>query len=344
MMRFSIDLPSLGRTLTLIAVTGTLQVACGRDDKGPAHNADALSAPVPAPTPLGPEPQGNPLRYPIVIANGLISSGDSIQPVIDALTRDGHKVYLTRVPAVHSLKTRAEALSEQVDEIFEETGAEKINFFSYSMGALDSRHLAANKSYGDKIASITTISGANRGAPAASTGYKLLKDMPTGWRDKVTAFVDMIGIKVNPLIANPELLEVAYDLSVEGAARFNETTPDVPGIYYQSYAALSTTWGRPSQKHKDACGLILGDNKVPDIMNRPLNAGLLILSPEMEFQASDGMLTVESQKWGEFRGCVPTDHWGIFGSERAPGPDRRTGFDLVRFYRNVAYDLSARGF
>lgn len=345
MKRISIKTSNLGRTLTLIAVTSSLHVACARDEEGLAdYGEHALSDAVSASTLLGPEPQGNPLRYPIVIANGLISSGESIQPVIDALTLDGHKVYLMRVPAAHSLKTRTKALSEQIDEVFEETGAEKINLFGYSMGALDARHLAASMGYGDKIASITTIAGANRGVPAASNGYNLLKNMPSGWRDKVTAFMEMAGIKLNPLLAKPELLEVAYDLSIEGAASFNENTPDVPGLYYQSYAALSTTWGRPSQKHKDACGIILGDNKVPDIMNRTLNVGLLMLSPQMEFQASDGMVAVESQKWGEFRGCVPTDHWGIFGSARAPGPDKRTGFDLIRFYRNMAYDLASRGF
>jgi triacylglycerol lipase len=54
--------------------------------------------------------------------------------------------------------------------------------------------------------------------------------------------------------------------------------------------------------------------------------------------------TVESAKWGKFRGCIPADHLDQVGQINDRRPDRHTGFDFVRFYRNIAFDLAARGY
>jgi triacylglycerol lipase len=45
-----------------------------------------------------------------------------------------------------------------------------------------------------------------------------------------------------------------------------------------------------------------------------------------------------------FRGCIPADHLDEVGQPRRDVPDVRTGFDHLRFYRNVAYELASRGF
>jgi triacylglycerol lipase len=54
--------------------------------------------------------------------------------------------------------------------------------------------------------------------------------------------------------------------------------------------------------------------------------------------------TVESSKWGEFRGCIPADHLDQVGQIDDVGASHQTGFDSLRFYRNLAFDLAARGF
>ena len=58
---------------------------------------------------------------------------------------------------------------------------------------------------------------------------------------------------------------------------------------------------------------------------------------------NDGMVRVESAKWGTFHGCIPADHLDEVGYEKE-GPDPRTGFDHLAFYRDVAAGLRARGF
>lgn len=303
-----------------------------------------IEDPEPAPL-LGPDPTGRPTKYPVVIANGLISDGSTLQPVIEALRKDGHKVYLTSVPAAHPVRVRVGALKPQIDQILRETGAKKINVLAYSMGALDARYLASSMGYGGKIASITSLSGVNYGTPAGSAAYRILQTMPANWREKIDAFTSMIGAKfLNPQLAKAELTELARDISVEYAERFARENPDVRGIYYQSYAGLSSLRGSPVPAAKDVCGSILGDNLVHDEMNFALYLSMKLLAPNIDSEPSDGAIPVENQKHGVFRGCVPVDHWGIIGSSRPSGPNPATGFDLTRFYRNIVFDLADRGF
>jgi hypothetical protein len=43
-------------------------------------------------------------------------------------------------------------------------------------------------------------------------------------------------------------------------------------------------------------------------------------------------------------GCLPADHLHVSGAPGALGPDPRTGFDAVRFYRYWVGELGKRGF
>ena len=58
---------------------------------------------------------------------------------------------------------------------------------------------------------------------------------------------------------------------------------------------------------------------------------------------NDGLATVASAKWGTFRGCIPADHIEQLGQHSLPDVNVRTGFDIARFYTNVAGDLAEQG-
>jgi hypothetical protein len=59
---------------------------------------------------------------------------------------------------------------------------------------------------------------------------------------------------------------------------------------------------------------------------------------------NDGLVTVESAKWGTFLGCIPADHADEVGQVSHKKGDLVTGFDHKRFYRNLVFDLSRKGF
>lgn len=52
-------------------------------------------------------------------------------------------------------------------------------------------------------------------------------------------------------------------------------------------------------------------------------------------------MTVTSARWGRFRGCIPADHLDEVGQVSNDRSDNRTGFDHLRFFRDLAYELAA---
>lgn len=69
-----------------------------------------------------------------------------------------------------------------------------------------------------------------------------------------------------------------------------------------------------------------------------------VAAPFVVKEVNDGMVSVASSKWGAFRECVPTDHADEIGAFARTPYSPWSGFDAVRFYRNLAFDLAARGF
>lgn len=53
---------------------------------------------------------------------------------------------------------------------------------------------------------------------------------------------------------------------------------------------------------------------------------------------------MQSAKLGLFRGCIPADHLDEVGQVNDMGVNANTGFDHIRFYRNVAFELAELGY
>ena len=120
----------------------------------------------------------------------------------------------------------------------------------------------------------------------------------------------------------PDFYTATRQFSTEASARFNEKTPDMPGVYYQSYT---------SKMKNPFSHLLLS---IPYCMIRPLEG------------ENDGLVSVESAKWGEFR--------GVFSNKRLRGISHGDiidlkrqdykGFDVVETYVQIVAELKERGF
>src|SRR6185436_1181555 len=116
-------------------------------------------------------------------------------------------------------------------------------------------------------------------------------------------------------------------------------------VYYQSWAGVSSLLAIPNGADKAACeGKLLAHDDKADLMSPILAPAAPIVAHGTKAEPNDGFVLVSSAKHGNFRGCVPADHADEIGLLRTSSLDAHTGFDVVRFYRNVAYDLAARGF
>jgi triacylglycerol lipase len=305
---------------------------------------------------IGPEPTGRPSRHAIVLAhgfNGSDSNGWSFYKVEDALERDGHVVKEANVQPYAGIEARSKELAKHVDLAMEECkrkqgcDATKVHIVAHSMGGLDSRYLIAklkNPSgvpYSKLVASLTTMSSPHRGTPIAD---KLLSLTPGQADPLIDALAGLWArtFTTRELAGDTNIRDALSSISVEKTVAFNAEITDDPGIFYQSWAGISSYLDpHIDQYEKDQCeGKVENYKNRHDQMTNPqLQIAALVVGHGRK--AHDGLVSVESAKWGKFNGCIPADHLDEVGQ---PSHDRAnvwSRFDHLRFYRRMAFGLDA---
>lgn len=295
--------------------------------------------------PLGQAPSGEAARYPVVLMHGFNAGREGMWAfyrVEEALIDDGHTVYMAEVPAFASTQDRAEALAVQIDELLLHTGAPKVNLVAHSMGGLDARYLISGLGYGDRVASLSTISTPHRGSAVADVGMRLI---PGAAEDIINGLATLWSATYNDFDSDADVKAALNSLSSREVESFNALYPNARGVYYQSWAGVSSVWGFNNSRDNEACeGMFLHHVGQSDVMNKQLVPMAAVLAPGASLTPNDGMVTVESAKWGEFKGCIPADHLDEVGQPLRERADKHTGFDHVRFYRNLVFELAQEGF
>lgn len=330
-------------------------VACGSttgSDADQEQSDDALALGQDA-TELLPEPSGPQAKHPFVLAHGFNASTTnawSFYGVADALAKDQRVVVLAEVPPFASPKTRAEYLAKDVDRALEQCrrtpdcDASGVNLIAHSMGGLDARALIGSLHYGDRIASLTTVASPHHGTAVADALLGIIPSVADGLVDKAAAAFAR-RFTQEELANDSDLRGALTGLAEANAASFAAENPDDPRVYVQSYAGVSSPVGRLRDEDVKACeGKIVTFKTRSDKMDLRLVPLAPFVAHGLELRPNDGMSTVESAKWGEFKGCVPANHYAEVGQPKREGMDRWSGWDHVRFYRTVAFDLAKRGF
>lgn len=308
------------------------------------------------PAPLGPEPEGEPARYPILLAHGFNTSTTNFWRFNDvdvALAEDGHEVVLGSVPPFDTPAVRATHLAAQVDALID-GGAEKVNLVCFSQGGLDCRYLVSPNGlgYGDRVASLTTISSPHRGTYVADVTAAILPDEDSWVGRVVDVMTSWYGGTFSELAEDSRFVAAMESMSEAEMVGFNEAIVDHPDVYYQSWAGFSYVGGFANPRDtidevcRDEAGVLRIDwhEGERDVMDPLLVGGAAFVAHGSELRPNDGVSTVESAHWGRFRGCIPADHLDQVGQISDRRPNRRTGFDYIRFYRNVAYELASMGY
>jgi triacylglycerol lipase len=260
-------------------------------------------------------------------------------------------VFAPALPPFASVETRGEVLAEAVDAALAggidacgnvpETRPTQVNLMAHSMGGLDARFLISSLGYGDRVASLTTLSTPHRGSAMA--------DMVLGFTANVDsqALVDL-GTLLQRTVDSPSTLEpdlrAAFTaLSEANADDFNRDNPDDERVHYESWAGLSNVGGIANPQDLPAC-----ENRLTQFSSRTarhdmhvvLTAIADIVAHGFDLRPNDGLVRVASAKWGNFRGCVPADHIDEIGA----APTSATPFDHIHFMRKRAFELAADGF
>lgn len=171
-------------------------------------------------------------KYPIVLVHGLFGF-DNIGPVEYfygipwALRVDGARVYSTQVSAANSTEVRGEQLLTQVRQILAATGASKVNLIGHSHGGPTARYVASVRP--DLIASVTSVSGVNKGSKVADV---LLGVAPDGSLSNavLTSITNGLSTIISFLSGSPTLPQssrgAVNSLSTTGSLKFNAAHPE----------------------------------------------------------------------------------------------------------------------
>ena len=257
----------------------------------------------------------------------------------DLRTR-GETVVESQVPPFASSATRATYLANYVDDTLAATGACKVNIVAHSQGGLDARTLITTLHYGDRVGGLVTVSTPHRGAPIADVALGLV---PGFSYDAINAILRALW-SITAAPGEPRIQESLKQLTRPNMLHnYNRVTPDDARVKYYSIAGRSA--GRIADA--DCAGGVWGNSSRIDLLDPLLAVAepvFVATSPNPLFpDANDGLVTVQSARWGTFLGCVPADHLDEVGQIAHLLPDLISGFDHKQLYRRIVDTLHRDG-
>ena len=174
----------------------------------------------------------------------------------------------------------------------------KVNIIAHSMGGLDARYAISKLHVSRRVASLTTIGTPHRGTPVADAATNVL-----GEKLGIRRILSSVGLG----------LDVFYNVTTDHMAVFNRDVPNVRRVRYFSVT------GEVGPGDNAVHSLLAASH---DFLDK--NAGL-----------NDGLVPVESQRWGKVLDRIKAGHWAQIGWS--------SGLDAPAFYAKLLNELRSRG-
>lgn len=264
-------------------------------------------------------------KYPILLLHGA-GWRDLALPLYwgripAALRRGGAAVYYGEQDCWGSVETNAAFIAQRIDAITRETGCGKVNVIAHSKGGLDARRAASAPECRGRIASITSVATPHRGSKTLDLLFRIPRPYWNLAAFAVNNWIRLVGDR------KPDFLRLCEDLTTEAAARFNAENPDLPDVFYQSYACVMR---HPlSDLNLSTANWVVGRIEGPN----------------------DGLVAVGSALWGaethvvHGAGWRGVSHLDAIDFRRAPLTWRKgEGIsDICDLYVGIAEGLRARG-
>ena len=318
------------------------------------------ASPTPAPALAG-------TKYPVLFVSGIDDSPlfDWNPRILDAVNGTSRAVHVHVSPWASTAQRAGDLWSAIRIEL--SRGAARVNLVCYAVAGIDCRYLASpgglfaddsasSARVQSAIASVTTVSTPHRGTRVAEVASSLV-----GQSEGSDVLAALVGSAPSAANASTQsaLRPVLDALSLEAMGAFNARVVDAPGVFYQSFAGVSAPFGRVAKNTErdvqahcvDESGAFVFQRHegTADTLAAPLLATVAFAGAaraddgRVSTSPSDGMIAVDSAKWGHFGGCLPADHYDVIGQMGHLTRDPQTGFDAPLFYRWLAGDLAARG-
>lgn len=261
-------------------------------------------------------------RYPILMVHGVFFRDfryfNYWGRIPQALEANGARVYYGNHQSAAPVAVSSREIADRILAIVRETGCEKVNVIAHSKGGLDTRAALQIPGIAEHVASLTTVNTPHRGCEFADY---LLTKIPQTQQQAVAAAYNAALKKLGD--PSPDFLGAVTNLTASFCRQFNEETPDVPDVYYQSVGSrLSRASGG----------------------RFPLNFTHVLCQ---HFDGpNDGLVGERSFSWGTdyqfltVSGIRGISHGDMIDLNRENTP----GFDVREFYVQLIHNLKKRGF
>lgn len=256
-------------------------------------------------------------KYPIILAHGIVIKDlkffKAFGRIEKTLKDVGYVVYTSRTDGFGTIENNAKQLQAQVQEILQRHGVDKVNIIGHSKGGLDSRYMIERLGMENSVASLTTVCSPHRGSRLATKLYsfpKCLLKFAAFW---INFWYKIFGDK------HPNSLEVLKQLKEIPQEQYEDAVT-CKCVYSQSYSAIM-------KRCRD--DFIMGIT--------------LKITRRAEQSDTDGVVSVESSKWGEYKGnCLDesVSHSQII--DFMVGKKKRQ--KVYKFYLAICQDLAERGY
>jgi triacylglycerol lipase len=227
-------------------------------------------------------------RTPVVFAHGLGVPWQAYELLagLKALFESRHHpFFIARTPIAGSIEERSEILKREINRLVPEG---KLHLIGHSMGGLDARMALRDPQIAGRVLSLTTLATPHHGSAVADFVVGELKK--GHWLDsRAVEFIDQLF--GGNLQAAQELTTAHMD------GKFNVEVTDDPGVRYFS---LSFYIPPPAELHSTV----------------PLLWLVHAINSAAGASQNDGMVSVESARWGHDLGTLAGDHY----SETSPIP------------------------
>ncbi|MBR7117644.1 MAG: alpha/beta fold hydrolase [Clostridia bacterium] len=256
-------------------------------------------------------------KYPIVLVHGIAAKQlrilNAFGKIGNKLEEAGNAVFIADTDGFGRIETNAEQLRDYIERVLSETGAEKVNIIAHSKGGLDSKYMITELGMEDKVASLTTLCTPHKGSIIASWIW----DLPRFMKKTLAFFIDnfyklFLGDKKpDSLGACEELRRVDES---EDTLVFSEK------VYCQSYSS--------NLKRGRDCF----------VMALPM-----MIYKHFESTDNDGLVSVESAKFGNYRGeCldISVSHVQIIDLFSKKSQKEK----IYSFYISLAEELEEMGY
>lgn len=259
-------------------------------------------------------------RYPLLMLHGIgfrdLKYLNYWGRIPKNLISNGATVYYGHQEALGTIEGNGHMVKGKILEIIQQTGTTKVNIIAHSKGGLDARYTITTLGMGEYVASLTTISTPHNGSFLADFGNRHLSDKMVR---SIANLFDKYFLKIGD--KTPDFYTATHQFTKEYADKFNEETPDIEGVYYQSYMSL--------MKNCFSHSLLT----IPYLIMR------------LQDKKNDGLVSLESAQWGDFRGVFTNkrrrgiSHGDMIDITRGNYKD----FDVIETYVQIVSDLKNRG-